>query len=68
MERHGRCLEPRRLLTEAQERVCERRALPAGTRAKANPGQMAAPETQWATGHQPSYPRMTMGRAQRQAV
>lgn len=53
---------------EARGQVCERRALPAGTGAKAHPGQMAAPETRWATGHQPSCPRATMGRAQRQAV
>lgn len=57
-----------RSLMEAQGQVCERRALPAGTGAKAHPGQMAAPETRWATGHQPSCPRATMGRAQRQAV
>lgn len=41
--------------------VCKRRALPAGTGAKAHPGQMAAPETRWATGHQPSRPRATTG-------
>lgn len=40
--------------------VCER-TLPAGTGAKAHPGQMAAPETRWATGHQPSRPRTTTG-------
>lgn len=40
---------------------CERRALPAGTGAKAHPGQMAAPETQWTTGHQPSRPHMLTG-------
>lgn len=41
--------------------VRERRTLPAGTGAKAHPGQMAAPETRWATGHQPSRPRTTPG-------
>lgn len=36
-----------------------RRALPAGTGAEARPGQMAAPETRRATGHQPNRPRVT---------
>lgn len=42
--------------------VCARRALPAGTGAEARPGQMAAPETRRATGHQPNRPRTTTGK------
>lgn len=41
---------------EAWGQVCKRRALPAGTGAKAHPGQMAAPEIRWATGTNPAVP------------